>query len=693
VTVLTLALSLAAAAEPTVDRLEAMIDAGRVLLDDRRPTAERIDAARRLGDAGDPDVLWLLRTAAVDADPGVRRAAALAALALPGDGGAEVAVRVLTDRATPRDVRSDVIEALGAGGTPAAARALYDVGSDRTVPASIRAEALRELEARYPELLASFGPLPGVVDPLGGVAFAAANGVAGGIVLSSVGVFGAFESADAIGAVGGGAVGLGSGILYASSSPLTLGEGLAYASGVTWGLTAGLWTTTAAHGGARWLGPERAEVARPAAVWRGVGVAAGAGLGGWALSRSPQTWDVLEVDTAGYLGSAVALGATGLLTYRPPSYGLRSYEAYRRDASRWLAASELAGAAVGLGVGLALADRWALDWDDAAFAVTLGAEAAWVGTFLPSALGVDDQELKGTIRLPWHAAMAGGLAVAEAAPVPVRRTLATGWGAVTGNAIGAGIPLVAGADAQAVHAVMVPIGVAGTAAAYTLEPSLRPDGGDAVLIGVGTAVAALEGALVGGALADLEVFDAPERGAGLASLGGGVAGAALLGVSPLVDPAPDAMVLLGTAAAWGGTYGALLPEALRLRPSASGVLLPAAVGSAAAMGATGLAMTPERGLRPRHTVVPQLAALAGGTIGALGAALASDASEDVALGALIGSTAGFGAGGVVVAATPQRGGTAVNLRLPGRWTPTLTMLPATRDAPAVQVVGLNAIGW
>ncbi|MEZ4239797.1 MAG: hypothetical protein R3F59_27290 [Myxococcota bacterium] len=596
--------------------VQDVLDAGRILLDDREPTAARVDAARTLGATGDASVRWLLRAASLDPDPAVRRAAALAALALPGDEGPEVAVRVVSDRDTPRDVSSTVLDALGAHGTEAAARGLFAVASDRHVPATVRAEALDVLDRSYPELADALGPRPGVVDPLGGAAFAVANGVAGGVVFSSLGVFGAFEGAEVIGAVGGSAVGLGSGILYASTSPLTLGEGLAYASGVSWGLTYGLWATTTVHGGARWR-DDPSEIARPGAVWRGVGVAVGAGLGGWALSRQPRTWDVLEVDTAGYLGSAVALGAVGLAAYRPPApkqtpYGGTrtgsAYEAYRLDASRWLAGSQLVGASLGLGAGLLLADRWDLDWNDAAFGLTLGAEAAWVGTFLPGALGVDDEELKGTIRLPWNAAIAGGLAVSELAPVPLSRTAATGWGAVTGNAIGGGLPLVAGAtDPRVIDGVMVPVGVAGTAAAYLLAPHLAPDVGDAVVIGVGTAVAGAEGALVGGALSDLGTFEA-DQAAGLAALSGGVAGAALLGLAPVLDTAPDEAVLLGTAAAWGGTYGALLPEALRFDPRASGVLLPAAVGTAVGMAGTGLAMLPARGLAPRHAVVPELAA-------------------------------------------------------------------------------------
>ena len=77
-----------------------------------------------------------------------------------------------------------------------------------------------------------------------------------------------------------------------------------------------MWTTTAIHGGWAHLPPgESYNVARPAAAYRALGMVGGTAAGAVALAGRPSAWDVLEVDAAGYLGSAIALGATALHDY------------------------------------------------------------------------------------------------------------------------------------------------------------------------------------------------------------------------------------------------------------------------------------------------------------------------------------------------------------------------------------------
>ncbi|MEQ1570065.1 MAG: hypothetical protein ABMA64_30810, partial [Myxococcota bacterium] len=563
-----------------VAALQAQVTHGAVLLDHRRPASERAAAADALVTAGDPGAAWLLRAGAGDPDEIVALASVRAALVLVPLEGPDIATRVLLDPDASPEAQLAVVDALGAHRSREAAEVLYVTSGDRTVSARVRARAVDLLETTYADY--DLGPRRDVVDPLGGVAFVTANGLAGGILLSSVGAFGRFDGAITIGAAGGGAIGVGSGVLYARSAPLTLGEGLVYASGVSWGLTYGLWTTTAAHGAWKWMPYDddtRARTVEPAAAYRALGVTAGALVGGYILTTGrPEAWDVLEVDTAGYLGSAIALGTAGLAGYRPPpEFGSTTYtpsggytydgsaqdeyREYRLRASQWLDGAQMFGAGVGLAAGIVAAPRWDLDWNDAAFGVVLGGEAAWVGQYLPDLLGIDDQDLKGTVRLPWNAGIGAGLVWSELHPVSLRRTAVTGWGAVTSNAIGGGLPLVLGeSDSEVVARVLVPVGVAGTLGAFALDPVLQPSGGDAVMIGVGSATGTVEGLLVGLAVDDLDGWgrDGTLQAAGLTSLVGGVTGAGLLALSPLVDPSPDDMVVLGTAAAWGGYYGGMI---------------------------------------------------------------------------------------------------------------------------------------
>ncbi|MEQ1570400.1 MAG: hypothetical protein ABMA64_32495, partial [Myxococcota bacterium] len=100
-------------------------------------------------------------------------------------------------------------------------------------------------------------------------------------------------------------------------------------------------------------------------------------------------------------------------------------------------------------------------------------------------------------------------------------------------------------------------------------------------------------------------------------------------------------------------------------------LLTGASGMALGMGGAGIALLPAVGLEPRDTVIPQLAALSGATLGALGAALATDEGSRVALGSLIGSTVGFGAGAATVALVERdrRAVSVPGVRLPGTWLP------------------------
>lgn len=214
------------------------------------------------------------------------------------------------------------------------------------------------------------------------------------------------------------------------------------------------------------------------------------------------------------------------------------------------------------------------------------------------------------------------------------------------------------------------------------------------MIGVGTAIAASQGLLVSYALSDLGALADSGQTGGAALTATGATGIALYGLSSVLEPRVDEMMVLGSAAGWGGFYGSLVPIAVGAEEGSAAVLLPTSLVSAAATIGAGLAMRPEGGLAPAKTVIPQLTAASGATLGVLSAALGSPDGADAALGAVIGATAGFGIGVGIEASRPNA--TKVSARfapkLPGAWMPLLQPRIA-EDGSFVAVAGVQAVGW
>ncbi|MEQ1507278.1 MAG: HEAT repeat domain-containing protein, partial [Myxococcota bacterium] len=274
------------AAIRVAERLDRLLSLATTVTDDRWPTPVRLGAASELAKIDDPRVVGILRGAVADRDPAFQQGVAVAALTSRDPAAVTVPERVILDPLAPREVQTALVAALGDHGTAAAGQALFDISGAEVVPARVRSLAVRTLSDRYPEVLERLGGAPSVVDPFGGALFVGANAVVGGVALSSVGVWGQFDAGTAIGAVGGAAVGIGGGAVYAGTHPLTFGQGLTYASGVGWGLTASLWTTTAIHGGWQTIRND-AAVAGPAAAYRALGVLGGAAVGAIAMRSEP----------------------------------------------------------------------------------------------------------------------------------------------------------------------------------------------------------------------------------------------------------------------------------------------------------------------------------------------------------------------------------------------------------------------
>ncbi|TNE86380.1 MAG: hypothetical protein EP330_21815 [Deltaproteobacteria bacterium] len=695
----------APAEDPRVGGLSAEYTAlARTALDDRRAPEERAEAVDALSAAGDPELLWILRAAARDREPTLQRAAIRGAARTPHPEAVSLLAWLAADAASDLDVRREALDVLAIDTSRDAGEALWLLASLRSVPSGLRTFARTALEHNHAELIAERGDPRPVTDFLGGTTFVSAWGVTGGVALSSVGVWGAFSGGAAIGAVGGSAIGLGTSIWYVSKTPISTGQGLAQATGVSWGLAAAQWTTLAVHGRPRFdywddttYWDTRWKREQYGAGYRLAGVAAGSLLGAHWASKQPRTADVFEVNLATYLGSAVALAGTGLVAWKEPDWrdvwdenSERALYAQQSKQARALDASNLVGAAAGLGIGLAIQDRWELQVEDAVFASVLGLEAAWIGQWTPSAIGVDGSGLKGSVRLPWNGAIAGGLAIAELHPMSLQTSAVTATTAAAGNAIGAGVPMLFTEDEQTITQVMVPAGAVGTVAGIFAASALDPQGGDWALTGVATGLGATNLALIGTA-----ARATPTEVAGLGLLGGGLGATGGLVAGSLVEPRGDHMLTLTTAAGWGAYYGLLTPIAAGNRLSDPGRALVAALGTDAFVGGTAVALSSAVGLEPRQTVVPQLFGLTGATTGALVAGLASTEPEPVATGSLIGATAGLLGGAALEGLRGRRSRTALvhlpGVDLPGAWSPVLA--PTVVDGQQGVYLGVTGVGW
>ncbi len=636
-----------------------------VVLDDTQPDDVRQQALADVGALGDPRVLPFLEAAADRAEPALAGAIAASALQLATPESPEVVRRVLRSGGLPRPEADTLVLELGQVPSPEAGEALWALVGDRAVPVRLRRLSEDTLLATHPDVVARLGAPPTVPDLLGSALFLTAGATAGGVVLGSIGELGQWNGGITAGAVGGGVVGAAVTGLRLADRSATKAQGLALASGVGWGVAAGVWLPYALYGSVNYYPYPESETIRA----RGAGLRAASTLGGTALGylgsgRDPSVGDVLEVNVAGYLGSATVGGLVLLAfptpqataTTFPTATRIDAFEEQRRASQRY-AGGELLGAVTGLGAGAVLAPKWDLGWNDAAFGVVVGAEAAWLGATVPDLVGVDDDALEGLFWFPSHGGTLVGLAVAELLPSSPGRTLATGFGATVGNAFGASLPLLQGYDDErSVSAGSVPGGLVGMGLGYALQPVLRPSTGDAAMIGVSTAVVGSAGFFVGEGLAEAGAWTDPAQGTGLGLFATGVAGVGTWALVPFVEARVDEALFVGSAATLGALYGGL--GTLALGGDADTSLFAAAGGEAGATALSAVLVSRPVDLEPRSALVPEVGAVAGATVGALGAALFSGDSQDIAGGTVIGATAGLGLGLLVeVAAHPLgRGG-------------------------------------
>ncbi|MEY3211963.1 MAG: hypothetical protein RIT28_2444, partial [Pseudomonadota bacterium] len=666
------------------------------LLDETLAPAQRVDAAKDLATLADrrglPFLIFAVRRAG---DAEVRAQAMRAAGTFDDPAVRQLASEGLENPNLPPVLRIASMDVLLLTPDEALGERLYALAGDREAPEAVRDAALAALNKHYPVLVQLRGEPEALGLTLGAVPGIVANGVAGGVMLSSIGVLGQSDVGVVIGAIGGSLVGVGTGTTYALTRPLTPGQSLAYTLGVASGLNVGVSTGILIDAG------EEAS-----AALRAVGVGAGAVMGYRRFKKDPTVSDVMEGAISAHLGQQLAFGAHDLLSPEPEfprgdfdDVEYRAWEAEVQDWQQRRVGVALGGLVVG-GAASALAqDAWDLSVEDALFGGVAGAEGAWIGGWMPVAVDGDARE--GAVRVGWVAGTAAGLALTELRPASAQQSFFTAYGAAAGNALGAGLPMLAGVQKDRVVArVMLPVGVVGTAAGYLAADKLSVEGGDAALLYIGVPILLAHNAALASGLGQLTDMTG-DQGLGLFLTGSGVGAAGLVALGAKADPTPSQVALVASAGAWGAWYGVLTPIAFGV-DTPNGALMLSGVGLAdGLMVATALAQLPAVGLKPRSTLAPQLFAVGGATLGALGVALATDSGQAIAGGALVGASLGFGGGTLFQVArdhdsTKDRQALALLprpdlQRLPGHWSPSMAPTVMEDGAPGV-ALGLTITG-
>ena len=687
--------------------LDAIHNQATLLLDDRETVERRTEAAANLARSNDPRVLAFLRAAAQSREPELQIACVDAAAAVQDPESLALMAWVAEDEQSQRSVRLHTTDVISSLQTREAGVLLWTLAGDADLDSRVRSSARSHLDSSYAALTEELGGPKVVSDWLGKSTVILATANVGGTVLGAVGSFGRYD-ATAIGATGGALIGGGTGYLVTRAKPVTAGQGLAYLSAAGWGEAVGGFAGVATLG-ASWhtpSGPQRDRQQELMPAFLAVGSAGGALVGRKIAQRDPEAWDVVEVDVATYLGSALAVAALDVAAYHPdpeltrPDRSWAAYDDYRNTQARLRSGANIVGATGGALVGLKLADRWKLDWEDGLFTGLVAAEASWVGWYWPAAVGIDDTHLRGTLRLPLHGAMIGGLVLAERHPISWEQSLVGGWTAVNGNLLGAGLPRLFNQDSEAAMArVMLPVGLASTIAGVRYTDAVGADLGGWAMVGVGVPLVSANAAV----LSDRAWWKgriSESQAGGIAMTATGAAGLGLWAANAELDPEWQDWTVIASGAGWGAYYGALLPIATQ--SEAAGYdrrLLMVGLTDVGALGA-GALVSDRVGVRPIETVIPQLGGIAGGTVSALGVAMFSTEEADLATGAMVGSTVGLLAGSLVQRRLSQHGAADVlagrlphpHLNVPGSWSPTVQPHFDSYGEPGLKV-GFQGVGW
>lgn len=651
-----------------VARLQALHAAALTLADAGSTPEERAQAANTLAEAG--ETTFLLH-AAMSRDARLARAM-LAPLS--DHGHFDALGQIVRSNSYARD---GVIRVLVRAEDPAAGQVLLGIADDPALGRGFRSDAVDGLKEAYPELLEG-KEIDSTASGVGVVSMVGGTGLASGILLSSVGVWGGSEEAIAIGAVGGSLIGAGTGGFYGVTRNVSTGQGLRYASDVSWGLTSSELLTQVV------LDPwpiqrdyqaNRKRQNKAAAI-RAVGTIAGAGIGLNTMNtRDPDPHDVVGSNIAGVGAMQVGMGIVDMTLEQGQTDcyawegGQSNCDVYKRwYRSRY--AAGLAGSAVGLGTTTLVREQWDPSFRHHVFSGLFAVESTWATMWLHEQSKTSAIPEDALFRTTAAGSVLIGEGLAHGLDIQTHQNLGAIYGILAGNALGAGLPMAFGATEGSIQKTMIPVGIVGTAAGVGLAGRAKFEPGDVTLITAGTPILTAQVAAYGGyANATTPGFNG-EQVAGMALTTAALSSAGLGLISQKTSPKSLDVGVIATSAAWGTWFGVLTPIAMELDGDSSTLLLTGAATSQAFMvGTAGVIYGLD--VQSRRLLVPQLGAVGGASLGSLGASLANP--EHAAKGAVIGSVVGFAGGAIFElnrspqlterSFTPRR----PHLRIPGQF--------------------------
>ena len=672
--------------------LAELLEGAAVMLDRRQKPEARVAAINTVAAPKDERVLPLLWATSGASTSTVR----MTVVDVVSDWDHPEARTILGARAAARGeslpIRTKAINALEASGKTQSAELLYTIASDGAQTKEAKELALQALDRSFSEFMKSKARPQRKSEPGGLMIAGAGNALAGGVLLNSVGIWGQGDAAPSIGALGGAAIGAGTAALYAKDNPITVGQGMAYTSNVTWGLAGSLMASHYLFADESYDDHESTM-----ALLRSVGVGIGAYTGYRYAQRNPSRDNVIKINAAGLIGSQIGRSTAhlgqSLLVEDKDCGGSNDNEACWREhddhadsLSRTRTLAAMAGAAGGLTLGSMVKSDWKPESDDALFAAVVGVESIVASTLLTEAFGASEHA-GAAADFGFFSASTGALIASHHIPVPREQSILIAYGAAAGNLLGAGSTLLPKEPPrdQTRAMVVAPAGIAGAVAGGWAHHHLDLTKGDWTMVGVGTAIGLAQIGAFSFVAADYGLIATGDQAGGTILTGTVLTSAGFVAASRNLSPEPIDSLFMGSAAAWGTLYGSVGQVALDLDLPRSMPVLATALSMDAGLAAGGLILSDKTDFGPRDTLVPQLCGVAGATLGSLGVLLATEEEQPVAIGALTGATVGLAAGSVLApkldlgkaSAAIQDVLPAPQVDLPGTWS--FVALPAVQQ--------------
>jgi hypothetical protein len=556
---------------------------------------------------------------------------ALGAIEAPAALRALRDIAVGTEGSTPRDLALDVMSrsklTLGRD-------LVYEIARSTDHPDEVRRTALEVLTRDHPDFLATKPSLQlggsALVSTLGGAYF-------GGFALASVGDLAGSNGAGAIGWVAGSIAGAGAGYIFGRQ--LSNARQQYYMSAMGWGALSGTLAARAlvqpqyiTDAWGNRVPQDSPSLQRTEAGLSLVGELGGLALAGLAVDRLNFTSsDVLVADLTGV---AMTVGTAGALLLMDPTeddrpgYGIA-----------------LAGALMGVGLGVTTAQQLRFDSGDVALTLLGTGEGMYFGSFLADRF-VSGRANGGL----WLGAGLGALGTGVAAQftdVTVSNAFEMLLFSSYAKTLGAGAAILADAEGDTVTDVHLAVGAAGLLAGGWLSSQTDYQGGDRAIVPIATALGAWHGALVGGLLAQNDWTDDGNGVGGLTLTSLSVFGLSGLALAQVTDFDNLQVTMGSSGAVWGAWlagWGLTVPGEHVDFNTAMVTLL---VGTDVGLAATSLLISPVGGMDPRVLAGANFGGLTGAAMFSLVGAMFSTDTTTVIKANLAGTVIGLVTGGIL----------------------------------------------